>query len=898
MAFYRRTTSGKIRGRLGGGFSLAYAPPSIVIEPDDPVIPVPSAILFTTTVENADTVTSWADQEMAFGQEFAPGDVPAGTRVRALIDNTAIPCQLSNRTVWNDGSLKYAKVRMLVPAIAVGGTKTITWERISGNWSGHDTALHPSPTAITSKVTLEYAFPVWRGRTSANVLTAERGPKTFNSNNMLASGNSPWIDAVMVGSVCCEWRASDFAMLANSTKDSNFGCLLYARAWGGTSGNPKRIQFFFRTVQGWSTDIPADEQGSRVSIDLKVNGGTIRGTSINTAGWTDVNTWKGGFLTSASTEGDMDWYDVATGSFVVPPKLVYRRNLTYGLKTKFVPPIDWSNTAFPLTAAATSYLPGKRGPLRPEQDAVADHAMLAWTTSKPMVWALAAHDRGTAAQIVSHQRYTRSAALGMGAMTSIGLHRTTRKIVSYIPPSKQTNQDTLGVSIYGTTPRKPAEAAESLRFANGGTAAEIKNLDAAHFPQMAFPVAWMEGDQHFLDLAYQEVTLPGLFESEGYGFYGTSNYTGGTAVPHGGISYKGQIRAASHCARPLGNAVGLGDPSDPHWIMARDYLNHWAEMILRVGLEEDSWRSTPTGSGVTRTDGRRFQDLKLLVPNNEPTYKLWMHTLGLGAMAYNYGITEYAKMKEMAEWFAHAPTVMCGGYHNDSGPEYYLMKPDPVDSTGYDRLAMDGISSDPERRRYWKFGQWASGVVTPCTYKADGQTVVFTSGSYGSTSMADGVVLTVSAPRGGEPYWASNTTTVPGNVTLGTAYFSVQSSGLTCKLSATPGGPPVTFTTPNGVDLAGFIARRNVGGVHPMKPGSDADGAANGYLTQIRSALDMVAHYVLPSDPRVLLARQKLANIKAGTSSPNAWDERGKTTVPLTAVSTSNFSNEFAAEFA
>lgn len=899
MAFYRRTTSGVIRGRLGGGFSLAYVPSAIIVDPD-PVVPVPAGVLFTTTVENADTITSWADQELAFGQEFAPGDVPAGTRVRALIDNTAVPCQLSNRTVWTDGSLKYAKVRMLVPAIAAGGTKTITWERISGNWSSHDTALHPSPTAITSKVTLEYAFPSWKGRTSANVLTAERGPKTFNSNNMLASGNSAWIDPVMVGSVCCEWRASDLAMLANATKDTNFGCLLYARAWGGTAGNPKRIQFFFRTVQGWSTDIPTDEQGSRVSINLKVNGGTVRGTSISTAGWTDVNTWKGGFLTSAGTEGTMDWYDVATGSFVTPPKLVYRRNLTYGLKAKFTPPIDTSNPNMPLTASATSYLPGRRGPLRAEQDDVGDHAMLAWTTSKPMAWALAAHARGTAAQILSHQRYTRAAALGMGAMTSIGLHRTTRKIVSYIPPAKQTNQDVLGVSIYGTTPRKPAEAPQSLRFANGATEAEISNLDAAHFPQMAFPVAWMEGDQHFLDLAYHEVTLPGLFEPDSYGFFGTSNYVGGTAMPFGGISMKSQIRATSHCARPIGNAVGLGDPSDPHWVMARDYLNHWAEMVIRITLEEDSWRSTPTGSGLTRTDGRRFQDLKLCVPNNEPTYKIWMHTIGLGAMAYNYGISEFAKMREMAEWFAHAPTVMCGGWHNDSDP---LMKPDPFEAVQYEQICMDGIASDNERRRFWKFGQWQA-FFPNCTYKADGQTIVMETSPVGSASMLDGMIMTPSGPRGGEPHWVTDSTKVPGGITLGGIYYSVQSSGLTCKLATTPGGPPVTFTTPNGVDLAAGISRTAIFGVTPMRTADRYDGAATAYLVQIKSALDMVQHYVLPSDPRVLLARQKLANAKAGVSGsnnlsgPNAFDERGKTTVPLTLQSTSNFSNEFAAEFA
>ena len=691
----------------------------------------------------------------------------------------------------------------------------------------------------------------------------------------------------MAGSLCCEWRASDTASLTGGGKDDNFGALLYVRAWGGTPDNPKRIQFLYRTVQGWSTDIPADEQGSRVNADLKVNGTVVRGASIGTAGWSAIDTWKGGFLASCGTEGVMDWYDVASGSFVTPPKIVYRRNITYGVKAKFVPPLDTTNSAFPMTAAAMTYLPGKRGPLRPIQDDVADHAMLAWTTSKPMAWNIAAHARATAAQIAGHQRYARAAAWGMGAMTGIGLHRVTRKIISYLPPAKQTNLATLGASIYGGT--KPASAAGDLR-------PEIQNLDSAHFPQMAFWPALTEGDQHFLDLLYHEATLPGLFEGKDYGFYGSST-VGGTTVPFGGISYKGQIRAVGHCARPMGNALGLGNPADPHWIMVRDYVDHWTEMTQRLPLEEDNWRG-----GLSATDGRRFQDLKVLWPNNEPTYKCWMHTIGLGGIAFNYGISEYSKMKERAEWFAHVPTVLSGGWHNDSD---YLMKPDPIEATGYQQICMDGLTSgtfpntaagantNVQYRRYWKYGQW-SGLITDCTYKADGQTIAFTGAAYGATTMLDGMVMTVSALRGGEPHWADNTKMPPLGLTPGVVYYSVQSSGLTCKLSLTLGGAPVTFTPAGGVDQVGHIMRRPVGGVHPMKTGADVSVDANSYLVQVRASLDMVAHYCLPSDPRIQLARQKLKGLLDTRTSPDAYDERGKTTVPAVLVATAAFSPAFA----
>lgn len=870
MSYYTATAAGVIRGRPGRGFKLVAAhSDAIVVEPPDIG---GSTQLFSADFENADSVPTWADQEISFGESFVKGEVPAGTRIRAVVNGATIPCQVSNRRVWPDGSLRVADIKALVPSIAVGSSLTVTWERVDGNWAAHDTALHTSTTAVTSKVALEYAFTSWKGRTAANALTTERGPKVFRSTDMLGAGNAPWIETVVAGPVCCEWRASDMALLPGGGKDLNFGALLYAQAWGGTAGNPKRIRFVYRTMQGWSTDTPADEQGIRADIDLKVNGTTVRGAAVGTSGWSAVNTWKGGFLMSAGPEGTMDWYDVASASFVVPPKLVYRRNVAHGVASKFIPPIDTTNTAMPMTAAAMSYAPARRGPLRSIQDDVADAVMIPWTTSKPVAWTIAAHDRAAAAQLDAHQRYCRAAALGMGAMTSVGFHRTTRKIVSYLPPAKQTNESALGASIYGGT--KPANAAGDLR-------PEIQNLDAAHFPQMAFWPAYEHGEQHLIDLAYHEVTLPGLFEATNYGFFGNSTINSIT-VPFGGISYKGQIRAASHQARSLGNALAIGNPADPHWIMARDYFNHWAEMIERVAQEEDLWRvGSGQPSGLTRTDGRRFQDLKALVPNNEPTYKIWMHTLGLGAMAHSYGMTEIPRIKELAERFAYLPTVMAGGHHNDDD---YLMKPDAVEAVGYEVIAMDGLTANGENRRYWRPGQW-SGNLTDCTYKADGQTVQFATPAYGSTTMLDGMVMTASYLRGtGEPHWADTTKPQPAGLTLGIPYYSVQSSGLTCKLSLTLGGPPVTFTPTGGVDQVGHIFRRPVAGVHGMKTGADVSADANSYLVQVASALDMVAHYCLPDDPRLAMARSNLRRLLTTRPSPNAYDERGKTTVPATNI--------------
>ena len=868
MAFYTRTADGRIRGRVGGTLALALPPASS--QPID--TGTTGVAIFSASFENADTIPTWAEQELSFGETFVEGDIPAGYRLRAVVDGQPIPCQVSNRTTWDDGSLKVAKLRALVPAIPVGGIKAVTWERVPGDWSTHDAPLHPSPTAITSKVALEYSFPSWKGRNASDVLTEERGPKVFRAADMLASGNAPWIDAVMAGPICCEWRASDMAALAGGGKDLNFGAFLYARAWGGTPGNPRRIQFWWRTVQGWSTDMPADEQGLQVDAAVKVNGSTIRA-------WTGIKTWKGGFLASAGDTGLMDWYDVQSGQWVTPPKLIYRRNIAYGVRSRFVPPYDTSNPAFPMTAGTMTYTPGKRGPLRPIQDDVGDSAMISWTTAKPAAWAIAAHTRATAAQIVGHQQYARSAALGMGAMHGIGLHRTTRKIISYLPPSKQTNEAALGTSIYGAG--RPANSSADLR-------PEIKNLDAAHFPQLTYWTVLSEGDQHMLDLAYTEATLPGLFESDAYGFKGNSTVAG-TTVPFGGISYKGQIRAVTHCARPMGNALALGDPSDPHWTMCRDYVNHWWEMVQRVTLEEDNWRG-----GLNRTDGRRFQDLRLLWPNNEPTYKIWMQVLGLGAIAMNAAASQNATLREAALWLAHAPTVMAGGYHNDSGPEYYLMKPDPIEAAGYLNICMNGLTDSVENRRYWYFGQWR-GFASPVTFKADGQTCDWTDATGG---MSNGIVVSISGVRSSnEPLWVSDATKVPGGIEKGRPYYTVQASGQTTKLSETVGGPPITFDV-GGADMVSQAVRSPVGGVHAMKTGSSVSVDANNYIIMVLAALDMVQHYIAPNDPRILLARTKLWALKNTSAAPNAWDERGKTTVPRTMpAATGAFSPGFSSAF-
>jgi hypothetical protein len=842
-------------------FTAEFQRTAIPLEPPPAPDPVEGVLLFTSTVENADAVATWASQELGFGQPFKPGDVPAGTAVRCLVDGAAIPTQLSNRVFWKDGSLKWAQVRLLVPSVAVGATKTLTWQRYAASWASHDAALHTATSAITGKVDLEYRFSSFRGRNAAGTLTAERGPKTFHSGTMLSSANAAWIDTVMAGRVCTEWRASDMAALVGGAKDASLGCLLYARAWGGTANNPRRIEFVFRTMYGWSDGVPSDQQGIRCSTDLLVNGTAVRGASLATPtpGWANRDSYNGGFYASPGPTGQADWFDVAANAFVTPPRLVHRMNVAYGVSSRFLPPYDTDNPIY-APQPTLEYQPQGRATLSYQQDNVGDHHNLPWTTSTPFVQAMIAHARRPVAEVVSQDRNCRVTAWALAALGSIGFNRTTRKLICHLPPAKNPDPTALGASVHnGTKPQRVADPALNPY---------VINQDAPHFPQVTWWTALTGGDQHILDLAYAEATLPGLFGSNSNGFYVTVPNPGGTSVAAGGIYFQGQTRGVGHAVRPILNVMAIGNPADPHHKLAKALWANAVEAREAHIRDQDYWRNTSQPA-----DGRYFRDLKMypMDPSQEPQYKIWMHSFSLSSTTYGYAITEDDEALRLAQWWAHVPTVLCGGWHNDSN---YLMKPDPVNAAEYYTiLASTGTGATNNDRRPWpNHGQW--GNVSRCTYKADNQTVDLLQPA------VNGMVITVTGEHTfNEPALVVDMTKIPGGLVRGVPYYSVQASGTTCKLATTLGGAPVTFSA-GGADISGMVSRNFVFGApgHTMKTGANVVTATTAYHVQLLASLDFYQHYVAPNDARVRLARSKMKALK--TAAGGDYDVRAKTAVP------------------
>jgi Ca2+-binding RTX toxin-like protein len=68
-----------------------------------------------------DTSTAEGSHMVTFGQAFAPGDLPAGAKLVALVNGQQIPVQMDVKATNPDGSVRHAVLTIDAPAIPAGG---------------------------------------------------------------------------------------------------------------------------------------------------------------------------------------------------------------------------------------------------------------------------------------------------------------------------------------------------------------------------------------------------------------------------------------------------------------------------------------------------------------------------------------------------------------------------------------------------------------------------------------------------------------------------------------------------------------------------------------------------------------------------------------------------------
>ncbi|MFO1056662.1 MAG: right-handed parallel beta-helix repeat-containing protein [Dongiaceae bacterium] len=89
-----------------------------------------------------ETGTTEASHMVTFGQAFAPGDLPAGAKLVALVNGQQVPVQMDVKATNPDGSVRHAVITVDAPAIAANGAVDIMLARGTPATSG--TAIKPA----------------------------------------------------------------------------------------------------------------------------------------------------------------------------------------------------------------------------------------------------------------------------------------------------------------------------------------------------------------------------------------------------------------------------------------------------------------------------------------------------------------------------------------------------------------------------------------------------------------------------------------------------------------------------------------------------------------------------------------------------------------------------------
>lgn len=768
---------------------------------------------YVSTITNNSTSLSLEDQEVRVGLGCKLGDVPLGWIVRAFVNGAAVTTQISRRRLWPDGSLKFGEASFLMPILAAGQAVNVEWRKTEGSWAAQDTGLHSGPTAIINNLNAEWRAASWVNRPAPSLLGTEQGPLSFRLQDMLADTNAPWIRTVYAGHLVTEWEASIFGRRPDGTFHPTFAAKVYVRAWGGTASQPKRIEFGFKSMYGWSDDsILADASGFRANWDLLINGAVVRGTSLGTSGWTNVNGFKGGAHFSFGPTGKLDWFDVATQTRLDPPALVHKHRMEYLIDARLLPPIDLANT-FDNGAAKknTLYIPNTKGLCFENMSDVGERDDITWGLTGWTARTMIAHGQAVAiADTAAHQQTSRTQALAVAAIPCQGYNRATRGIVSHMPAARLPDAR-LSPTLVGSFPE-----------VSNGTYTGFSTLDEAHFPNLAYFDYLTAGDHHVLQLIYGEAGAPATFTSPFFGkdtsvkLYDTP---GEPTFPVAHQVIRGQIRGIARHVLQVGLAVGIGHPDDLDHIYYSRILEDWCTASAQIPVEEDRFRT-----------GTAHQDNFIYRSANDPIYKGWMHTLVLHGLAATYGVTRRSDVLARAVWWSNFPKLALGGYNGGNEPDKRVQSTLYVSDELYYTINFgDGNGT---RKPFSIVKQWGNPIAV--TYNTDG-TITLPS----TAANHDGAVYT--------PF---NSAT-PVGLVRGEKYYAVQTAGQTngrggtLKVSQTIGGTPVVFAAASPIAATAIYRSDPTIIAAPLSDGLNG-GQSNGFGLQMIGALKHYYHNAGP----------------------------------------------------
>lgn len=768
---------------------------------------------YVSTITNTSSGLSLDGQEVRVGLGCKMGDVPLGWIVRAYVNGGAVTTQISRRRLWPDGSLKFGEASFLMPILAPGQAVNVEWRKSEGTWAAQDTGLHSGPTAIVNNLNSEWRAVSWINRTSPTTLGVEQGPLSFRLQDMLAEANSAWIRTVYTGHLVTEWEATIFGRRPDGTFHPTFAAKVYVRAWGGSASQPKRVEFGFKSMYGWSDDsVPADASGFRANYDLLINGAVVRGTSLGTSGWTNVNGFKGGAHFSFGPTGRLDWFDVGPQTRLDPPALVHKHRMEYLIDARLLPPIDLANT-FDNSAAKknTPYIPNTKGLCFENMSDVGERDDITWGLTGWTARTMIAHGAAVAiADTAAHQQTSRTQALAVGAIPCQGYSRTTRGIVSHMPAARLPDAR-LSPTLVGSFPE-----------VSNGTYTGFSTLDESHFPNLAYFNYLTEGDHHVLQLIYGEAGAPATFTSDAYGKNTSVKLYDSPGEPTFPVAHqviRGQIRGIARHVLQVGLAVGIGHPDDLDHTYYTRILEDWCTASAQVPVEEDRFRT-----------GTAHQDNFIYRSQNDPIYKGWMHTLVLHGLAATYGVTRRSDVLARAVWWSNFPKLALGGYNGGDIADRRVQSTLYVSDELY--YTVNFGDGNGTRKPFSIVKQWGNPVAV--TYNTDNTiTIPSTAASH------DGAVFT--------PF---NSATPPA-LTRGAKYYAVQTAGQTAfrggtlKLSETAGGAAISLGLVAPVAAQAIYRSDPTVIAAPLSDGLNG-GQNNGFGLQMIGALKHYYHTAGP----------------------------------------------------